>query len=110
MSINCGAVGVIPFTVAPSDEYEITFDKTAWLDTTAISSVVYSAVDEHGNDVTTDVLVAAKHSNTTTVVSVYIKGGTHGLSYTAKFVITANNADASKKTFYIKWSCLEVAS
>ena len=110
MSINCGAVGQIPFPVSPDDEYEVTFDISAWLDTTAIASVVYSAVDEYGTDATTDVLVAAKHGNTSTVVSTYIKGGTAGLSYTVKLIVTANNADASKNSSYIKWFCREVAS
>ena len=110
MSINCGAVGVVPFPVAPDDEYQVTFDISSWLGSTSIASVAYSAVDEFGTDATTDVLVAAKHTNTTTVIKAYIKGGTANRSYTVKCVATANNADASKKTFYIKFFCREVAS
>lgn len=110
MSINTNAVGVIPSSVAPGDEHAISFDISTWLGTTEISSVAYSAVDEYGDDATTDVLVSAKNSNTTTIIKPYIKGGTAGISYTVKCVITANNANASKKTFYVKWFCMEVAS
>jgi hypothetical protein len=110
MSINCGNVGVIPDNIAPDDEHKAEFDISAWIGTDTISGVVYSAVDEYGVDATADVLVSAKHTNTNTVIKPYIKGKTSGVSYTAKCVVTANNANASKKTFYIKWFCREVAS
>jgi hypothetical protein len=110
MSINCKTVGVLPNPVAPDDEHKVEFDIIAWLGTDIISTVAYSAVDEWGTDATADVLVIAKHSNTDTVIKPYIKGKTANVSYTVKCVVTANNANASKKTFYVKWFCREVAS
>ena len=110
MSINCGIVGVVPDPVAPDDEVQVTFDISAWLDSYEISSVAYSAVDASGRDVATTVLDDAKHSNTTTVIKPFIKGGgSGGKRYTIKCIVTTNASNSDKKTFYIKFKTEELA-
>lgn len=100
--------GMIPYSLSPDDEFQVTIDISDWLDTDQISSVVYSAVDSDGADATTVVLDAAKHVNTTTVIKPYIKGGVTGTIYIIKCLMTTSDGD--DKAFYLKFSCEEVAS
>ena len=103
MTIQCKTVGEIPYPIGSSDEFQVTFDISDWLGTDEIDSVDYSAVDETGADASTDVLDAANHANTTTVIKPYIKGGgTNNKQYTVKMIVTTVNI--YKKAFYIKFS------
>jgi len=107
MSTNCKTIGYIEEPLGTSDEVQPTFDISAWLSTDEISSVVYSAVDETGADVTADVLTLAKHTNTTTVMKPWIKGGgTNNKRYTVKMLPTSVNLE--KKAFYIKYSVRDI--
>ena len=108
MSTNCKVIGFIEQPLAPGDEVQPTFDISSWLNTDEITGTpVYSATDERGTDVTADVLTLAKHTNTTTVLKPWIKGGaTSNKQYTVKMLPTTLNAE--KKAFYIKYSVREV--
>ncbi len=108
MSITMENTGMIPYSLSPDDEFQITIDISEWLGTDQISSVAYSAVDGDGNDATATVLDAAKHTNTTTVIKPYIKGGLDDTIYTGKCLVTISDGD--KKAFYFKFPCEEVAS
>ena len=104
MTINCKDIGVIPYDLASGDGFQVTFDIATWLGLTdTIASVVYSATDEHGTDVTATALTLANHTNTTTVIKPWIKGpATGNKHYTIKMVVTT--AAAMIKSFYIKYS------
>lgn len=107
MSTNCEIIGHIEQPLSPGDEVQPTFDISAWLGTDEIASMVYSATDESGTNVTATVLTLAKHSNTTTVIKPWIKGGaTNNKQYTVKMVATTVNAEI--KAFYIKYSVREI--
>ena len=58
MTINCEDTGFVPYEINPDDQFQISFDISTWLDTDTISSVAYSAVDENGDDASSDVLDA----------------------------------------------------
>jgi len=104
MTINCKDIGVLPYDLAAGDGFQVTFDIATWLGATdTIASVVYSATDGHGVDVTATALKLASHINTTTVIKPWIKGPTGGNKhYTVKMVVTT--AAAMIKAFYIKYS------
>ena len=109
MSINCKTVGVIDEPLGVDDEFQVTFDISAWLSTDEIISMVYSAIDETGADATAAVLTLAKHSNTTSIIKPYIKGGgTDDKQYTVKLLPTTVNT--YKKAFYIKFNVNEIGS
>lgn len=110
MTIKIDAVGLIPYELAPGDQMQVTIDISDWLGTAAISSVAYTAVDGDGVDAAAAVLDAAKHTNTTTIVKPFIKGGVDGKSYVVKCLVTSDAANADKKAFYLKWDCREEAS
>lgn len=109
MTIKIDAVGVIPFELAPGDEMQVTIDIEDWLGTDNISSVAYTAVDGDGVDAASTVLDANKHTNTTTVVKPFIKGGADGENYVVKCLVTSDATNADKKAFYVKWDCREEA-
>jgi len=104
MTINCKDIGAIPYDLASGDGFQVTFDIETWLGLTdTIASIVYSATDEHGTDVTATALTLANHTNTTTVIKPWIKGpATGNKHYTIKMVVTT--AAAMIKSFYIKYS------
>ena len=77
-----------------ADQFQATFDISTWLGTDTISAVAYSAVDNDGNDASADVLDAASHDNTSTVIKPYIKGGADGVVYTVKMLVTTAGGDA----------------
>lgn len=107
MSTNCEVIGYIEQPLSSDDEVQPTFDISTWLSTDAISGVVYSAFDEQGADVTATVLTLAKHSNTTTVIKPWIKGGgTNNKRYTVKMFVTTVNVE--KKAFYIKYDVRDI--
>lgn len=107
MSVNCKIIGYVEQPLSTGDEVQPTFDISTWLGTDAISSVAYSAFDERGADVTATVLTLAKHSNTTTVLKPWIKGGaTNNKQYTVKMVATTINVEI--KSFYIKYSVRDI--
>lgn len=107
MSINCKSVGKIPFVLHPGDEFLVDFDISSWLDGSIINSVEYSATDEYGENVESTVLPGGS-GNSASVVRPYIAGGVNNNSYTVKMLVEAD--DLSKKAFYLKWQCREVAS
>ena len=107
MTIECDDIGYIPYEINPDDQFQVTFDISDWLGSDTISSVAYSAVDADGTDVSDDVLSAADHDNTNTVIKPYIKGGTDGVVYTVKMLVTTTGGDI--KAFYIKFVCNEKA-
>ena len=105
MTINCKDISVIPYDLASGDGFQITFDISTWLGIVdTIASVVYSATDEHGTDVTATALTLASHSNTPTIIKPWIKGPAAGSNkhYTIKMTVTTTAAMI--KTFYIKYS------
>ena len=105
MTINCKDIGVIPYNLAAGDGFQVTFDVSTWLGATdTIASVVYSATDGRGTDVTATALDATKHTATPTVIKPWVKGPAAGSNkhYTVKMVITT--AAAMTKAFYIKFS------
>lgn len=108
MSITMENTGMIPYSLSPDDEFQITMDISDWLGTDEISSVTYSAVDGDGTDATATVLDAGKHTNTTTVIKPYIKGGLDDTIYTIKCLVATSDGD--DKAFYSKFQCEEVAS
>lgn len=100
MTVYCELIGKIEEPLATTDEVQPQFDISSWLSTDQINSVTYSAYDELGASATTDVLNAAKHTNTTTVIKPWIKGGgTNNKQYTVQMQVTTLNAE--KRTFYI---------
>lgn len=105
MTIECEDVGYVPYEINPDDQFSVTFDISAWLDSDTIDSVEYSAMDADGNDETANVLDADLHQNSSTGIQPYIKGGTTGEIYTIKMLVTTAAAD--KKAFYIKFVCTE---
>jgi len=107
MTIEMTTLGVLPDYKAPDDQFQITIDISDWLETDQIDSVAYSAVDENGDTATTTVLDSLKHTNTTTVIKPYIKGGTHEVTYTVKCVATTVLGD--KKTVYVRFTCFDYA-
>ena len=103
MTINCKDIGAIPYNLASGDGFQVTFDISTWLGVDTIASVVYSATDGRGTDVTATALTLANHTNTTTVIKPWIKGPTGGNKhYTVKMFVTT--AAAMTKSFYIKYS------
>jgi len=104
MTINCKDIGVLPYNLAVADSFQLTFDISTWLGVDTIASVVYSATDGRGTDVTATALVLANHTNTTTIIKPWILGPAAGSNkhYTIKMVVTT--AAAMKKAFYIKFS------
>jgi len=109
MSTKCKTVGHIEQPLGTSDEVQPTFDISTWLDTDAITGVVYSAFDERGDDATATVLTLAKHTNTNTVIKPWIKGGvTNNKRYTVKMLVTTVNVE--KKAFYIKYSVRNIGA
>ena len=103
MTINCKDIGVLPYSLTPGDGFQLTFDISTWLGVDTIVSVVYSATDEYGDDVTATALTLANHSNTTTVIKPWVLGAaTTNKQYTVKMAVTT--AAAMKKAFYIKYS------
>ena len=104
MTINCKDIGAIPYNLAAGDGFQTTFDISTWLDTDTIASVVYSATDSRGTDVTATALLLANHTNTATVIKPWILGPAAGSNkhYTIKMVVTT--AAAMTKAFYIKYS------
>lgn len=107
MTIEMQNLGNIPYSLSPDDQFQITIDIATWLGTDEISSVAYSAVDQDGNNETSNVLDAAKHTNTNTVIKPYIKGGTDDEIYTVKCLVTTTGTD--KKAFYARFACVESA-
>ena len=107
MTINCKDVGFMPYEINPDDQFQITFDISTWLDSDTISSVVYSAVDNDGDDATASVINAGSCTNTTTVIKPYVLGGTDGEVYIIKCLVTTTAGDV--KAFYIKMVCEEKA-
>ena len=107
MTINCKVIGEVPNPIASDDEFQVSFDISTWLGTDEISSVAYEAYDEKGDDAAANVLDAAKHSNTTTIIKPYIKGGgTNNKRYTVKCLVTTVNT--YKKSFYIKFTVRDI--
>ena len=107
MTINCNTIGIINSPLGTSDEFQVTFDISTWLGTDTINTVAYSAVDETGADATATVLTLANHTNTTTVIKPYIKGGgTDDKRYTIKMIATTVNV--YKKAFYIKFNVRDI--
>ena len=103
MTINCKDIGVLPYNLAVADSFQLTFDISTWLGVDTIASVVYSATDGYGTDVTATALVLAKHTNTTTIIKPWILiPATVNKHYTVKMVVTT--AAAMVKSFYIKYS------
>jgi len=104
MTINCKDIGVIPYNLAAGDGFQVTFDISTWLGATdTIASVVYSATDGRGTNVTATALNAVKHTNSTTVIKPWILGAVgDNKHYTVKMVVTT--AAAMIKAFYIKFS------
>ena len=91
MTINCKDIGVLPYDLAAGDGFQVTFDIATWLGATdTIASVVYSATDGHGVDVTATALKLASHTNTTTVIKPWILGAAAGSNkhYTIKMFVT----------------------
>jgi len=108
MSLTMKNIGTIPDSLSPDDAFQVTMDISDWLDTDEISTVAYSAVDGDGEDATAAVLDALKHTNTTTVIKPYIKGGVDGAIYTVKCLVATSDGD--DKAFYLKFSCKEEAA
>ena len=107
MSINCKTIGHIEQPLGSSDEVQPTFDISSWLGTDEILSVVYSAYDETGADATARALTLAKHTNTTTVMKPWVKGGDiNNKRYTVVMLPTTVNLE--KKAFYIKYSVRDI--
>ena len=108
MSTNCKTIGYIDEPLGSDDEVQPTFDISTWLGTDAITGTpVYTAYDERGTDATATVLDALKHTNTTTVLKPWIKGGgTNNKQYTVKIFPTTVNGE--KKAFYIKYFVRDV--
>ena len=103
MTINCKDIGAIPYNLASGDGFQVTFDISTWLGVDTIASVVYSATDTIGTDVTATALTLANHTNTNTVIKPWILGPVGGNKhYTIKMVVTT--AAAMIKAFYIKYS------
>ena len=103
MTINCKDIGAIPYNLASGDGFQVTFDISTWLGVDTIASVVYSATDGRGTDVTATALKLANHTNTTTVIKPWILGpASSNKHYTIKMVVTT--ASAMIKAFYIKYS------
>jgi len=105
MSIECEDIGFVPFALNPSDALQVTYDISNYLGSDTIAGVAYSAVDNNGNSATGIVLDALEHDNTDTVIKPYIKGGTSGLTYTVKCLVTTAAGD--KKAFYVRFECKE---
>lgn len=109
MTTNCKVIGQIEQPLSTGDEVQPTFNIATWLGTDEISSVAYSAVDERGKDATATALTLAKHSNTTTIMKPWIKGGAaNNKQYTIKMVATTVNVE--KKSFYIKYSVRDIGA
>ena len=104
MTINCKDIGALPYDLVPADGFQVTFDISTWLGVDTIASVVYSATDGRGTDVTATELLLANHTNTTTIIKPWILGPAAGNNkhYTIKMVVTT--AAAMTKAFYIKYS------
>ena len=103
MTINCKDIGAIPYNLASGDGFQTTFDISTWLGVDTIASVVYSATDGRGTDVTATALTLANHTNTTTVIKPWILGpASSNKHYTIKMVVTTTAAMI--KAFYIKYS------
>ena len=103
MTINCKDIGAIPYNLASGDGFQVTFDISTWLGVDTIASVVYSATDGRGTDVTATALKLANHTNITTVIKPWILGpASSNKHYTIKMVVTT--ASAMIKAFYIKYS------
>lgn len=103
MSTSIKTLGIIPYALAPADQFEVSIDVSSWLGTDTIDSVTYTAVDEDNVDATSDVINQTLSTYSDTVISTYIVGGTAGKNYLVKTAVTTANGD--KKSFYIKWIC-----
>ena len=103
MSINCKDIGVIPYNLAAGDGFQVTFDISTWLGVDTIASVVYSATDGQGTNVTATALTLANHTNTDTVIKPWILGPVgSNKHYIIKMAVTTNGA--MTKSFFIKYS------
>jgi endonuclease V-like protein UPF0215 family len=105
MSTNIETTGIIDYSLAPTDQFQVTIDLTTWLDGDTIDTVTYTAEDEDGNDATDTVIDAVLSTNTDTQARAYIKGGVDGTVYTVTCKAVTTNGDI--KSFYIKWICNE---
>ena len=103
--IEFESLAEFPDYVHPADEFGVDIDISTWLDTDTISSVVYTAVDDDGDDATSTVLITGQCSETSTIMTVYIKGGTHDNWYILKMVVSTTAGD--EKTFYLKFYCYD---
>lgn len=75
----------------PFDEFPVEVDMTDWLFGETIAAVAYSARRlDTGEDATAVVLDALKHSNTTTHIYPWIKGGTSGITYQVFLQVTSS--------------------
>ena len=108
MTIECLDVADIPYELNPDDQFQISFDISTWLGSDTIASVAYTAYDEDGTDVSTTVLDADSHENTTTVIQPYIKGGLDAEIYKIKMLVTTAGGDI--KAFYARFITLEKAA
>jgi hypothetical protein len=105
MTIDFESVAELPDKIHPADKFGVDMDISTWLDADTIASAVYTAVDEDGEDATSMVLETGICSETNTVLTVYLNGGTHDVWYMVKIVVTTANAD--DKTFYLKFHCYD---
>ncbi len=108
MSIDCLDIGYIPYDLNPADQFQVTMDIEIWLGADTIASVVYSAVDESGEDVSATILEADKHTHTDTILKPYIKGGEDDAIYKIKMLVTTAGGDV--KAFYVNYICDEKAA
>lgn len=107
MTIDCDDIGFVPYELNPDDEFQVTMDISTWLGVDTIAGVVYSAVDDDGEDATAVVLDDGQNTNTNTVIKPYLKGGTDGSKYSIKMLVTTDGGD--EKAFYIIFVCEEKA-
>ena len=104
-AIEFESLATLPDYVHPDDEFGVDIDISSWLGTDTISSVAYTAVDDSQVDATSDVLITGQCSETSTIITCYIKGNTHDTWYIVKMVVTTAGGD--EKTFYLKFYCYD---
>jgi hypothetical protein len=107
MTIKCKETGVIPYPIAPDDEFQVDFDISTWMGLDSISSVAFSAVDEDGTN-SPGVLNGGGHDSAQTIQPYLKGGGTDHKSYTVKCKVTT--LAGYKKSFYVKFSVDEIAA
>lgn len=108
MSTYVDLVGKIEYTLASDSQVQPTFDISAWLGTDTIASVSYSAYDELGADKSSTVLDALKHTNTTTVIKPWIKGGgVNNKQYTVQMKVTTSST-GEVITFFIVYNVRDI--